>query len=112
MTYDEVQEWYGTVIQISQIFFKDGGSSLQISDSSFILNTGGEHIMITPNTSERTLSMSSRTENFFKDDKIEDIESHEWFNLTILHKVPYSYDCIKKLRTIDKKFHILIGINE
>jgi len=112
VTYDIVTEWYDTIIEISNIFFAEGGSSLRITDSTFILNKGWDQIIITPNTPERTITMSNITDFFYKEDKIEDIESHEWFHLTILHKVPYSYECIKKLSTIDKKFHILIGVND
>lgn len=113
MTYDDIKQWYGTITDIEKIFFAEGGSSLQITDSTYILTKGWDHqIIITPNTTERSLTMSNMTEFFYKEDKIEDIESHEWFHLTILHKVPYPYECIKKLSTINKNFHILIGVNE
>lgn len=112
MTYDNIKEWYSTIIEISKIFFKDDVSSLQITDSTFILIRGWDQIIITPDSPERTISMSSIENVFYDKDKIEDIESHEWFHLTILHKVPYSYECIKQLSTINKKFHILIGVND
>lgn len=108
MTYDEVRDFYPTIIKISNIIYKNNGR-LQISGSNFIIGKGYEDAIITPQEDDSTLTLKCSDNLYLNNVKLSEIDADDWFNLSISAPVPFGYDCIEKMRELDKNFHILVG---
>ncbi len=114
MTRENFDEYYCIARQISKLLFNKEYDSMTINISSFIMiifsNNMRYQVYLTPREDNKYLSICTSTGYVYDRVEFEDIKYDEWFNLSTLHNLPYSYDSVLKL--FDFKHNFSIGIRE
>ena len=109
MNYDIVKQFYPIAAQISKVLYNND-CGFKISSRSIILYKDRKEVVIIPVIQESSLTLSSMGTNYIDKEPLDTIDADLWFNLSIQLTLPFSYDCIDKLKSIHGNFHITMSI--